>query len=102
MIDGITRDILEQRDNIENQRNREFNSNREALIKKQEKEIERLNNIIDELEKWLNEYYESNRKWYNYELTTHDRELYEREYRNTEFMIVKFIKQLNELKGDNK
>lgn len=39
MIDGITRDILEQRDNIENQRNREFNSNREALIKKQEKEI---------------------------------------------------------------
>ena len=40
MIDGITRDILEQRDNIENQRNREFNSNREALIKKQKKEIE--------------------------------------------------------------
>lgn len=76
MIDGITRDILEQRDNIENQRNREFNSNRETLIKKQDKEIdrltaesteweskyyqlqneiERLNNIIDELEKYINE-----------------------------------------------
>lgn len=66
------------------------------------KEIERLNNIMDELEKWLNEYYESNRKWYNTELSNHDRKYYEREYRNTEFMIVKFKKQLNELKGDNK
>lgn len=59
------------------------------------------NNIIDELEKWLNEYYESNRKWYNTELSNHDRKYYEREYRNIEFMIVKFKKQLNKLKGDN-
>ena len=72
------------------------------LLEEKQEEIERLNNIIDELEKWLNEYYKSNRKWYNYELTTHDRKLYGSEYRNTEFMIVKFIKQLNELKGDNK
>lgn len=65
-------------------------------------EINRLNNIINKLEKWLNEYYENNRKWYNTELSNHDRKYYEREYRNTEFMIVKFKKQLNELKGDNK
>ena len=67
-----------------------------------EKENKRLNNIIDELEKWLNEYYESNRKWYNTELSNHDRKYFEREYRNTEFMIVKFKKQLNELKEESK
>ena len=68
-----------------------------------QKENERLNNIIDELEKWLNEYYESNRKWYNFELSNHDKKYYEETYRNTEFMIVKFLKQLKELKeGEDK
>lgn len=38
MIDGLTRTILEQRDNIENQRNRELNSNKEHYIKKLEEE----------------------------------------------------------------
>lgn len=63
-----------------------------------DKEINRLNNIINELEKWLNEYYESNRKWYNNDLTLHDRKYYESDYRSTEFMIVKFLRQLKELK----
>ena len=63
-----------------------------------DKEIERLNNNWDKLEKWLNEYYESNRKWYNFELSNHDKKYYEETYRNTEFMIVKFLKQLKELK----
>lgn len=80
----------------------EDNRKLEVEIEEKNKEIERLNNIIDELEKWLNEYYESNRKWYNTELSNPDRKYYEREYRNTEFMIVKFKKQLNILKGDNK
>lgn len=62
------------------------------------KELNRLNNIINELEKWLNEYYKSNRKWYNTELSNHDKQYYEEIYRNTEFMIVKFLKQLKELK----
>lgn len=73
-----------------------------ARISLLEKENERLTNILNELEKWLNEYYQSNRKWYNYELTTHDKKFYEREYRNTEFMIEKFIKQLKELKEIDK
>lgn len=58
--------------------------------------------VLDELEEWLNLYYKSNRKWYNYELSNHDRRYYEREYRNTEFMIVKFLKQIQELKNEVK
>lgn len=81
-----------------------------------EKEIERLNkecdtymkiatqrgNIIEELEKWIDEYYKSNRKWYNTELSNHDKVYYEREYINTEAMLVKFDKKLKELKEGNK
>lgn len=68
------------------------------LYKRDKKEIDRLNNIINGLEKWLNEYYKSNRKWYNTELSNHDKQYYGEIYRNTEFMIVKFLKQLKELK----
>lgn len=57
---------------------------------------------LDELEEWLNEYYKSNRKWYNYELSNHDRRYFEREYRNTEFMIVKFLDKIQELKKEMK
>ena len=71
-------------------------------IEERDKKIERLNNIINELEKWLNEYYKSNRKWYNTELSNHDKQYYGEIYRNTEFMIVKFLKQLKELKENNK
>ena len=71
-----------------------------TLYDKAEDEIERLNNIINELEKWLNEYYKSNRKWYNTELSNHDKQYYGEIYRNTEFMIVKFLKQLKELKEE--
>lgn len=84
----------------------------QITLEEKDKEIERLNkecdtymkiaakkdNIIDELEKWLNEYYETNRKWYNNELTPHDMEYYESDYRSTEFMIVKFLRKLKELK----
>lgn len=38
MIDDLTRSILEQRDNIENQRNREIKSNEESYIKRLEQE----------------------------------------------------------------
>jgi hypothetical protein len=57
--------------------------------------------VLDELEEWLNLYYKSNRKWYNYELSNHDRRYYEREYINTEFMIVKFLEKIQELKKEN-
>lgn len=42
MIDDLTRSVLEQRDNIENQRNRELNSNREHYIKQLEQENKQL------------------------------------------------------------
>ena len=45
MIDDLTRSILEQRDNIENQRNKELNSNREYYIKKLENKIQQLKDI---------------------------------------------------------
>ena len=45
MIDDLTRSVLEQRDNIENQRNRELNSNREHYIKQLENKIQQLKDI---------------------------------------------------------
>lgn len=42
MMDDLTRNVLEQRDNIENQRNRELNSNREEYIKQLQQEIQEL------------------------------------------------------------
>lgn len=46
MIDDLTRSVLEQRDNIENQRNRELNSNREHYIKQLEQENKQLKEKI--------------------------------------------------------
>ena len=71
-------------------------------IKNLQQKVERLNNIINELENWLNEYYESNRKWYNTELSNNDKQYYGEIYRNTEFMIVKFLQQLKALKDGDK
>ena len=51
MVDDLTRSILEQRDNIENQRNKEINSNREYYIKKLENKIQQLKDKIKQLEK---------------------------------------------------
>ena len=72
------------------------------LLNEKQEEIDRLNNIINELEKWLDDFYKSNRKWYNNELTPHDREYYKGYYIDTEAMLVKFIKKLKELKEKNK
>ena len=79
----------------------EFLDQLKDTVHEQHWEIEKLNNIINELEKWLNEYYKSNRKWYNAELSNHDKQYYEEIYRNTEFMIVKFLKQLKKLKDSD-
>ena len=45
MIDDLTRSILEQRDNIENQRNREIKSNEKSYIKRLEQENQQLKDI---------------------------------------------------------
>lgn len=56
MIDDLTRSVLEQRDNIENQRNKELNSNRESYIKQLEKENNQLQNNWNELKKCVGEW----------------------------------------------
>lgn len=48
MIDDLTRNILEQRTNIENQNNRILNSNREHYIKQLEQRIDKAINYIEE------------------------------------------------------
>ena len=61
MIDDLTRNILEQRDNIENQRNREIKSNEKSyttedlllFIDKLRRENKQLKEVIDELYKEL-------------------------------------------------
>ena len=54
MIDDLTRSILEQRDNIENQRNKEINSNREYYIKKLENKIQQYKEVIEEVREYIN------------------------------------------------
>ena len=49
MIDDLTRSVLEQRDNIENQRNREIKSNEESYIKRLEQENNQLKEVIEEV-----------------------------------------------------
>ena len=48
MIDDLTRNILEQRTNIENQNNRILNSNREHYIKQLEQRIDKAIKYIEE------------------------------------------------------
>lgn len=62
-------------------------------------EIERLNNIIDELEKWINEEIEDYNKALNSKLLSESgKEKYEAE----KVCFLDILDKLNELKGDNK
>ena len=51
MIDDLTRTILEERDDIENLRNRELNFNREIYIKQLEQENQLLKDEINKISK---------------------------------------------------
>ena len=64
-----------------------------------QKEIERLNNIINELEKWLLEESKKKQKWYNEQLSTNDKRYYEENYLTSLTMINVFFDKLQELKG---
>ena len=55
MIDDLTRSILEQRDNIENQRKREIKSNEESYIKQLEQENKQLKEVIEEVREYIKE-----------------------------------------------
>ena len=83
MYDDLTRSILEQRDNIENQRNREIRANEESYIKRLEKENKELkqqnkflmkqDNILQALMQWLYKEQERYRKTLS-EKPTNDKE----------------------------
>lgn len=76
MIDDLTRSILEQRDNIENQRNRELNSNIKHLQQENqelkemhktmaryaldiEAKIDLYKSVLDETRKYIEELYDN-------------------------------------------
>lgn len=63
MSDDLTMAVLEERDNIENLRNRELNSNREAYIKQLEQKNkqlkDRINMAIENIEIVLDSYKKS-------------------------------------------
>ena len=67
MIDDLTRSILEQRDNIENQRKREIKSNEESYIKQLEQENQQLKLDFD--------LYKDNHIYKNYEVERKDKQL---------------------------
>lgn len=92
--------LMESYEKLEQEIDRLNNLNKQLVeeCQKLDDEVTRLDNIINELEKWLDEYYKSNRKWYNTELSAHDMQYYREYYINTEFMIVKFLNKLKELK----
>ncbi len=97
MLDDLTRNLLEQRDNIENQRNRELNSNREAYIKKLEKENKQLKHILDELEKCLKEnikrWEQEEQKWIEHGFMKFGGEA------NNKIIFKKILNKLEELRG---
>lgn len=61
-------------------------------------ENERLNNIINELEKWLLEENKKKQKWYNEQLSTNDKRYYNEKYLTSLTMINVFFDKLQELK----
>lgn len=78
------------------------NGNLYAENKELKEEIERLNNIINELEKWLLEEHKKKQKWYNEQLSTNDKRYYEEKYLTSLTMINVFFDKIKELKGSDK
>lgn len=64
------------------------------------KKIDQYKNNWEELKKWLNEYIETNTKWYNNDLSHYDKKYYEQIYSNTDFMLRKVLIQMKELEED--
>ena len=75
----------------------------EEYLDKQDKEIERLNNIINELEKWYKKQYEDTNKCLDYAREYHnlqDTEKYTRDH-NMFAMCMEKLDKLKELKEGN-
>ena len=86
------------------QENQKLNAEYERNKKEREmqQEIDRLNNIINELEKWLLEENKKKQKWYNEQLSTNDKRYYEETYLTSLTMINVFFDKLQELKRSGK
>ncbi len=95
--DKIIKDLKERNNKLENQR-RQFELNyyhEQHIVEEKDKEIERLNNIINELEKWVKSEYD---RYYN------DKENIV--FSNVEVIdfgrVLDKLKELKELKGSDK
>ena len=92
MMDDLTRNVLEQRDNIENQRNRELNSNREEYIKQLQQENEQLKKQLEYLRsgEYFNQLkFERNMLEnivQNMKVSKEDKEFIDMTHRNTELL----------------
>lgn len=80
----------------------ELLANDRKIIEDNYKEIERLNNIINELEKWLVEEHKKKQKWYNEQLSINDKRYYEEKYLTSLTLINVIFDKLQELKGEIK
>ena len=56
-------------------------------------------NNWDKLKEWLEEYIETNEKWYSSELSNHDKEYYKKDYIDSKFWLMKFQNQMQEIEG---
>ena len=59
-------------------------------------------NNWDKLKEWLEEYIETNEKWYSSELSNHDKEYYKKDYIDSKFWLMKFQNQMQEIEGSEK
>ena len=89
------KDILEENKDTNNAYLEEFKDY--MSLKKQ---LDQYKNNWEELKKWLNEYVETNAKWYNNDLSHHDKKYFEQIYSNTDFMLRKVLIQMKELEED--
>ena len=53
----------------------------------------------NKLKEWLEEYIETNEKWYSSELSNHDKEYYKKDYIDSNFWLMKFQNQMQEIEG---
>lgn len=62
--------------------------------------MEKINLLEDnwnKLKEWLEEYIETNEKWYSSELSNHDKEYYKKDYIDSKLWLMKFQNQIQEL-----
>ena len=73
-----------------------------TIISELQQENKQLKYNWNKLKKWLEEYNTANEKWYNNELSNHDKEYYKKDYLDCKFFVNKFANEMQELEnGDS-